>query len=58
MELNKMFADERRMQTDISRMLKGQKMIENGVTPEELQRNIFNVRDHQLKDLYSGRIIL
>jgi hypothetical protein len=38
-----MFADERRMQTDISRMLKGQNMIENDVTPEELQRNIFNV---------------
>lgn len=50
--MNKMFADERKMQTDISRLLKGQKMIENGVTPEELQRNIFNVPSQSGNGLY------
>ncbi|MCX9011206.1 MAG: hypothetical protein OIN66_08800 [Candidatus Methanoperedens sp.] len=38
-----MFADGRKMQTDISRMLRGQTIINSGVTPIVLARNTYQV---------------
>lgn len=47
-----MFADGRKMQTDISRMLRGQNMINNGVTPVVLGRNTYQVPSQSGNGVY------
>lgn len=47
-----MFADSRNMQTDISRMLRGQNIINNGVTPTVLSRNTFEIPSQSGNGIY------
>ncbi len=47
-----MFADGRKMQTDISRMLRGQNMINNGVMPAVLSRNTYQVPSQSSDKVY------
>lgn len=47
-----MFADGRKQQTDISRMLRGQGMINNGVVPAILSRNVYQVHSQSSDKVY------
>jgi transposase-like protein len=47
-----MFADGRKQQTDISRMLRGQNLINNGVMPVVLSRNTYQVTSQSSDKLY------
>jgi len=47
-----MFADGRKQQTDISRMLRGQSMVDNGVMPVVLARNTYHVPSQSSEKVY------